>query len=380
MPSATAARGRRLTAPIAALALAFLALPGAALADSNPAIGLRPGDADDPDYAAKAAEAAPDAVHMELPWEDAQPRASAPDWTILDNNFGLYRDEGVDIGSVRVVVAPNWAVAGGRCANEFLMCPPSRAHYGDFKRFIIKAVERYGPGTEYDIERWILWNEPDEGKKWGGEDVADRSYEDYSDLLARFHDAVVQANPDAKVDAGEVRGGTAEPGEWVKRFARFNTQEGRNGNYEALTFHGYSPDAASIVEKIKAHGRLPGVQRVSVSEFAWAVGEPNPDAPGGSFKCVANEGQQKQKFVETVEQVRDNTSGVGRLVWLSVIDRNDRGDKEIRCFDPWYDGDVREGINPYGLYKRSPDGEAPYIARQIVEPFTRFADAGGVGG
>ena len=379
MRSALAAPRRKLRISLTATLLALMALPGLAFAESNPAIGLRPGDADDPDYAAKAAEAAPDAVHMELPWEDAQPNPGQPDWDVLDANFGMYVDAPVDIGSVRVVVAPDWAVAGGRCANEFLMCPPSRAHYGDFKRFINKAVERYGPGTEYDIERWVLWNEPDEAKKWGGKDVADRTYEDYSDLLARFHDAVTKANPDAVVDAGEVRGGTEEPGEWVKRFARFNTQERRNGNYEALTFHGYSPNAASVVQKIKAHGRLPGVHRVSVSEFAWAVGQPNPDAPGGFFKCVDSEAEQKQKFVDTVQAVRQQTTGVGRLVWLSVIDRTDRGDKEIRCFDDWYDEDVRKEVNPYALYKRSPDGEAPYIARQIVEPFTRFAQNGSGG-
>jgi hypothetical protein len=374
--SASAARGRRFLTSTFALALVLLAPPGAALA-SNPAIGLRPGDADDPLYAEKAADAAPDAVHMELPWEDAQPNASPPDWTILDNNFGNYAlDEGVDIGSVRVVVAPDWAVEGGNCPNQFLMCPPARNHYGDFKRFVHKAVVRYGPGTDYDIERWVLWNEPDEAKKWGGEDVADRTYEDYSDLLARFHDAVIDASPDAHVDAGEVRGGTTEPSEWVKRFTRYNTDERRNRNYEALTFHGYSPNAASIVDKIKAHQRLPGVHNVAVSEFAWAVGEPNPQSPGGAFKCVDSEQEQRQKFVDTVTQVREDTSGVGRLVWLSVVDRN-RPDKEIRCFDDWYNADVREDLNPYALYKRARDGSASEIfARQIVEPFTRLADAG----
>jgi hypothetical protein len=355
-----------------ALALALLALPSVAAADSNPAIGLRPGDADDPTYAEKAAEAAPDAVHMELPWEDAQPSRGQTDWDILDTNFGLYRSEGVDIGSVRVVVAPDWAVAGDNCRNEFLMCPPAREHWGDFKRFILRAVTRYGPGTEYDIERWVLWNEPDEHKKWGGEDVDDGSYEEYSDLLARFHDAVTQANPEAHVDAGEVRGGTAEPSEWVKRFARYNTGQDRNGNYEALTFHGYSPNAASIVDKIKAHGRLPGVTRVSVSEFAWAVGDPS--GAGGAFKCVDTEQEQREKFVDTVQQVRANTTGVGRLVWLSVVDRF-RPDKDIRCISDYYDENVREDVNPYALYKRQPDGGEPYVARQIVDPFTRFANA-----
>ena len=359
-----------------AAAVAAFAAPAGAPAASSPAIGLRPGDADNPVYARKVAEAAPDAAHMELPWEDAQPNPGPPDWRILDNNFGLYIDQGVNIGSVRVVVPPDWAVEGGHCPNEYIMCPPARNHYDDFQSFVRKAADRYGPGTRYDIERWVLWNEPDHYNKWGGETYADRSYEEYSDLLSRFHEGVMDGSPDAHVDAGEVMGGKADPpGEWVERFTRYNTEERRNDSYETLTIHSYSRYASGVVEKIRAHGRLPGVQGVSVTEFGWAVGRSNPKAPPRSDDaCVDSEREQRQKFLRTVHEVRERTEGVGRLVWLNAVDRI--RDKNIRCIDHtgYYDDRIKESVSPYALYKRAPNGDTrPTVARLIAAAFRRLA-------
>lgn len=367
---------RRSLVTVAATASCLLALPALAQA-SNPTIGLRPGSAQE-QFVAVAQQVAHDGVDLVLPWDKIEATRGDFSWAESDQELRGFTREGVDVHSFRVTGAPEWAVAGNKC--PVTMCPPAREHYDEYRRFVFRAVERYGPGTtDFDVERFAFWNEPDLDSKWGGEDFEDGSYRDYSAILARFHAAAAEANPEAKVDAGEVLAGSDTLRPWIKRFTSFNTAQDRNGNYDTLTIHGYSRTPQQVATKLNQYQALPGVTRVSVSEFGWSVGEPT--AASGAFKCVATDEEQERMFEEAVQAVRKRARGVGRLSWLNAVDR--ARDKRVRCVDneDYYDPEVRDDMNPYGLYRAKEDGTLwdvsemanPQYERPIADTFSALS-------
>jgi hypothetical protein len=374
-------RRRWLAAIAAALATAMVA-PGAAQA-SNPDIGVRPGE--ESEVHADAAEAAGGEVHMALSWRKIEPQdVPTPDFTEVKQKFETFRDAG--IASVRVIDAPEWAAAESCDYNENITsCPPVRDHYEDFRTFVTEAVEELGPGTAseplepgFDIRRFILWNEPGAPKKWGGKSVEQGSHREYSNLLNQFKPAIDAATngETVSVEAGEVAAGDNKPITWQREFTEYNTSHDRNGNYDVLTIHAYSQTAGGVVDKIKQHDRLPGVTNVAVSEFGWAVGTPIAGVPGDAdYKCTSESGQ-RSKFRDTVQMVRNQTSGVKALVWLNVIDER-KG--KTKCKDnTGYYTCCRSGISPYGLYMRDREGQTPSFEalepRPIVSTFRKAAN------
>jgi hypothetical protein len=348
----TGARHVRLGCAFAGAIAVLVAFAGVAEA-SDPDLGLRPGDVT-PTHAEASADAGPDGVHIGISWRETEPRPDELDWTRTDDAVENFTTAGVPIASIRVTDAPDWAIFGGRCPVK--LCPPTFSHYDDFKQFVTEAVERYGPATTANVGRFVFWNEPDRPSKWGGLSYRGDSHKEYSALLARFHDGADEASPGVAIDAGEVATGNGKGTDWARAFTDYNTRHDRNDRYDAFNIHAYSRFPGEIVDKIRTYGRMPGVERISVSEFGWAVGNPNPAAPGsGDFKCTGASGQAS-KLRRTVGAVRANTSRVGHLVWQNGID--ERRDKTIKCIDGtgYYDGSVRDRMNTYGLYRRAPDG------------------------
>jgi hypothetical protein len=349
-------RGSRWPAPLGgacAVAVGLLGAFAGVAEASDPELGLRPGDVT-PAHAQASADAEADGVHIGISWRETEPRPNEHDWSRTDDAVFNFATEGVPIASIRVTDAPDWAIYGGRCPVK--LCPPTFSHYDDFEQFVSEVVTRYGPLSPSSVDRFVLWNEPDRPSKWGGLSHREGSHRDYSALLARFHDGATAANPLVAVDAGEVATGNGKGRDWTRKFTRHNTRHGRNGNYDAFNIHAYSRFPGEIVDKIKAYGRMPGVERIGVSEFGWAVGNPNPAAPGsGDFKCTSASGQAS-KLRRTVRAIRADTSSVGHLVWQNGID--ERRDKTIKCIDGtgYYNGSVRDRMNTYGLYRRAPDG------------------------
>ena len=352
-------------------AISLLASAAAAHA-SDPELGLRPGDVTST-HAQASAEAGADGVHIGLSWKETEPRQDEFDWSHTDDAVLEFTTAGVPIESFRVTEAPNWAVSGGRCAVK--MCPPTFGHYDDFREFVTEAVRRYGPATLANVERFVLWNEPDSASKWGGRSYLQDSHKEYSRLLARFYEGAVEANPLVAIDAGEVATGNGKGFGWTRAFTEYNTRHDRNGNYDSLNIHAYSRYPGQIVDKIKAYGRMPGVERIGVSEFGWAVGQPNSAAPGsGDYKCTSSSGQAS-KLRRTVQSVRAQTHNVGHLVWQNGVD--EQRDKTIKCIDGTghYRAKVRDNMNAYGLYKRAPDGSLePLDARPARNTFRALAD------
>jgi hypothetical protein len=360
----------KATIALATTVAAVLA-PAAALG-SDPSVGLRPGGSA-PDIRLATAIAEPDSIHVELAWARVQRRPGAFDWSLYSGNYTGFQRLGLSIGSVRVTEPPHWAVAGNRCRSKYKECPPARAHYDDFRKFVQEAVERFGPGTRSDIRRFVLWSEPNLASKWGGKGIRQGAPEEYSDLLAHFHRAATRGNRSVAVDAGELAAGDTVPGTWAKKFTAYNTRKRRNGNYQVLNIHAYSKSGRDVVQKINQYRRFPGVGGVSVTEFGWAVGAPNPRTPEARFKCTTTSGQDK-KFRQTVAQVRERTKGVRALVWVGAADRP--RSKDLKCLDNtgYYKGAVRRSMETYGLYKRTPSGSlVNMFPRPVATSFRQAA-------
>lgn len=356
-----AARVRRVAGLLTGVAVL---VPGAAWADSNPTIGIRP-SGEGASYVQAMVESGADSVHKTLFWDQVQPTRYGPlNWP--DQEFQVYEQAGMDVTTIRVTAAPDWAVAGGDCPTS--ICPPSPNFYHDFYVFMREVAERYGPtGTHAHIERFILWNEPNSAENWGGRNYLDGTAAEYSDLLVRFSAGAKAGDPSVAIDAGEVAAASPccdnSTKEWARRFANYNTEKGRNDNYNILTIHPYSEFPGQIAEKIRNYRDLPGVPAAVPTEFGWSRGEPVNQE--GAYKCAASETEQRSLFLNSLREIRENTVDVGRVVWFNGVDN--KKDKVVECWNSYY-GPSGEALryDNFGLYRREPDGTTENLEPRLI--------------
>jgi len=355
----------------------------------QPNADLKPGLHPDMASAVTDADAAKDAlspyVELALRWCAVQ-RASEPsyDWSSFDRVFEKYgpgsAGVNIPIKSLRIVDAPVWA-ADPTCVtnaqqNLVKMCSPLAVRDPDLSAFAAAVAQRYGPSNpanqNYSIARLVFWNEPNVPKNWGATEKGTKEQEqarahDYSDRLVAFHAGAGQGDSEIKVDAGEIAAGSPSTGDplkdsqvrdWATYFTNYNSSHpnpdgtSRNGNYNVLTIHAYSQIPGQIPDKVNSYRGLDGVGSVGVTEFAWGAGK-------GGFRCVG-EGTQAIKFNRTVELVQgSDVPPVHRLVWFTVIDNSKKGAAKCPDDTGYYDADVKDNINTYGLYKRAPGGALP---------------------
>jgi hypothetical protein len=359
---------------------------------SGPLVGLRV-DVEDSAYAPVIAQAIAsaqaDGVGIYLPWGEIEPKAPTVDGTHTyrwrDSPFEKTVDAltaaGVDILTVRVTLAPDWAVKGGEC--RVTGCPPTPGHYTDFRRFVQAAIERYGPGgpSGADVRHWSLWNEPNKAFAWSGKGTNDGSYRRYSDLLAQFHAAAVGASNQVAVDAGEIAAGGPSgqnaPRAWAVRFYRYNKSKGRNRDFDFVTIHAYSQRPSDVAAKLRAYQHLFKGHPVAVTEFGWAVGR---GSGPGRWRCVAGDQAQAAKLTRAVRAVRADPrlTQVPWLIWFAGIDddlANDPHPRSPKCrATSWYTHRVRNYIDPFGLYMREHNGSAATLfPRQTVDAFRAAA-------
>ncbi len=343
--------------------------------------------------AAKASHA--DGVGLSLSWNAIEPNPPAPDGThtyawddsSFDKMVNALRDAKVKLLTVRISDPPEWAVKGKVC--KYKACPPTRGHYDDFRDFVKAAVSRYGPGGtgKADVRHWSLWNEPNKKKEWGGEDAADGSYKEYSDLLVPFHAAVKsadqgQAGDRTKVDAGELAAGGGHganrPRGWTVDFNRYNKARGRNDIYDLVTIHAYSATPHDVVDKINNYEKVFTAHHVAITEFGWSVGRGSGPS---RWKCVSSEPAQAAKLEHTVKEVRraGRLEYVPWLVWFNGIDNKldrGRGAPEPKCeTTTGYQESVGPYMNTFGLYRRDPSGSmATLPPRPVRDAFLKAAD------
>jgi hypothetical protein len=335
-------------------------------------------------------------VGIYLPWSEIEPNPPGLDGTHIyrwldspfDNTVKGLVNAGVKIITVRVSIPPHWAVKGRVCKTT--ACPPSPAHYADFRDFVEAAIERYGPGgpSGANVEHWSLWNEPNKGFEWGGREAG--TFKQYSNLLVQFHAAAVAASNQVSVDAGEIAAGGPNgqnsPRAWAVGFQRYSKQKGRDDDYDVVTIHAYSQRAADVAAKLRAYQRVFPGHPVAVTEFGWSVGRGN--GGGGDWKCVPNPKDQATKFRQAVHKVRSEpqlATHVPWLLWFAGID-DDTTDsphpKPPKCeANSWYAKQARKHVDTFGLFKRERNGSASALyPRPIVSDFATAAQQGPAGG
>ncbi|UJA21243.1 hypothetical protein HJD18_14155 [Thermoleophilia bacterium SCSIO 60948] len=346
--------------------------------------------------AAASASADTGAVELSIRWCILQPDepvdTEPPEyqWEAYDEEFDAYVDAGIPIRTVRVLDAPEWAIDQD-CIDlvedtDVTMCPPVFEHYNDFKDFSEDLAEHYGSASRFTIDRFALWNEPNTAENWGVDSdppddreplssIQDRA-DAYSDLLARFHNGLDAGDPGVSVDAGELAaGGETKNGtrRWTDRFAAYNSNEGRDDNFDVLTIHAYSETPDQVPEKVRSHRDLPGVTAVGVTEVAWGIA--NESSAQGRWKCVSSNLAQRNRLVDLMDEVHATRVPIHRVAWFSVIDNKKAvaPGESVKCPDNsgYYANNVRDGINTFGLFKRQPDGSlddgfADAVPRQFL--------------
>ncbi len=356
---------------------------------ADPALGTRVNIEDStyaPVIAQSMADAQVDGVGIYLAWSDIEPNPPAIDGTHtyrwegspFEKTVDALTAAGVNILTVRVTLAPHWAVKGKVCKTT--ACPPIPAHYDEFRQFVQTAIGRYGPGGTMggDIQHWSLWNEPNKGFEWGGKEAGDGSFKEYSDLLAQFHAAAANASDQVAVDAGEIAAGGANgqnaPRAWAVKFHRYNKGKGRDHDFDFVTIHAYSQRPGDVAAKLRSYQRVFAGHPVAVTEFGWSVGDSKQRA---SWKCVPNEEAQAAKLRQTVQQVRTSSQlkQVPWLIWFAGIDddlADDPHPKPPKCrATTWYQHKVRTYIDTFGLYMRGKNGSASELhPRKVVDDFS----------
>lgn len=311
-------------------------------------------------------------------------------WDAYDAIIDRYRAAGVPVRSLKVVDAPKWAARptcvdnAARSWSDIKWCPPRPERETELRNFAKAAALHYGPGG-YGIPRVSFWNEPNLADNWGREKYADdpdraraqrqADAQEYSDVLQAFYTAAKAVNADLKIDAGEIAaGGSLAKGDgartWAKYFANYNQNR---TNFDELTIHAYSGMPAQIPRKVANYLALPGVARVGVSEFGWAVRSPGTPV---SWRCVNSEtgdGSQKATFNNVVTRIWESTTTVRRLVWFNLVDNPKDGPP---CRDEaWYNqvppsgGEIAgKSTNTFGLFKRRRDGTLASFADATARP------------
>ena len=362
---------------------AAAAAPNASLAPT-----LRP--AGDANVAAPAsADAQTVWIEHTIRWCIVQRTSTGFDWTHYDALFNAFRSRGIAIRAVRIVHPPKWATDNDcdalAATGAVKMCPPLANQDYRFRVFAGQVARRYGPGSTYGVRKLVLWNEPNIPQHWGKtargtsaeEQTRARSYAGKLHIFSTAAKGTTYGNPQISIDAGEIAAGSGADGAnsndarpWAQYFTEYMTQQGWNGDYDTLTIHPYSENAAQVPIKAANYNGLPGTDNVAVTEVAWGVDDIEID--GRKYRCMVSESAQAQRFGSLVDAVQGSSTTITRLVWFSVVDTPKPGGS--KCPSTHYSssdpggGSARFRMSTFGLYKRPADGAILIFTQAMPRP------------
>ena len=110
-------------------------------------------------------------VRTDWEWRQVEANRGTYDWSKLDTLVATARQAGVELLPI-VHYAPDWALVSGRKAVDAYEMAPARGAYGDYARFLLASIQRYGPNGNAPfpftpIAYWQVWNEPNIKQFWG---------------------------------------------------------------------------------------------------------------------------------------------------------------------------------------------------------------------
>jgi hypothetical protein len=244
-----------------------------------------------------------------------QPAPGEADWSIPDAFVAALARHGVRTAAVFVGTAP-WAASlddPPECAGSPMRPPADVDAWADF---LGEAAARYGPGGDFwqenadlpdvPIRDFEIGNEPNVGRLFW---CPEANPEQYAAVYRAAHDAIVEANPEAR----PVLGGLAPafflpaPGSvTVQDFLRrmIAADPGLRDLIEAVAIHPYGPTPEHVllsVRGFRATLRTVGLGRTPMvaNETGWYTQGP----PGTRF---ADE-ETRPRFIAEVASVIDRT-------------------------------------------------------------------------
>jgi hypothetical protein len=253
------------------LLAAFWLVPGNK-ADHSPVAAVHTLRADD-EMLRLASEAGFDAVVQVFSWFEMEPTRQEWHWEYPDFVVRAAEHYGLDL-IVRLDSLPAWAAeeaAAGQVANLS----------DDYAAFAGTVVQRY----RGQIRGYIVWNEPNLAKEWGGRPPDPAAY---TELLRRAYEAIKAADPEATVVSAGLASTNHQDAEAMddRAFLEAMYQAGAGAYFDVLGAHpygfAYPPDdprgvhdglnlarLLDLRQIMEAHGD--GDKPIWVTELGWTT-------------------------------------------------------------------------------------------------------------
>jgi hypothetical protein len=167
-----------------------------------------------------------------------------------------------------------------------LFAPAGQLALEQWKRFLVEAVERYGPGGEFFADRpylpyqpitvWQLWNEQNSQTFYRPKPDVDS----YATLVRSGTDAVHSVDPDARILLGGMfgsPGGEDEPKlfawNYLRRLYRI---PGIADQFDGVAVHPYAARMSKVIEQVKLMHkeivRAHDPAEMWITEVGWSSG------------------------------------------------------------------------------------------------------------
>ncbi len=177
-----------------------------------------------------------------FPWAYYEPHKGVYDWTHADMVVRHARRQGLTIVA-RIGFVPGWARPAG--STESYLLPE---HYDDLGDFVYAFVEHY----RGQVDRIIIWNEPNLGLEWG---FRRPNPAEYAEMLRATYGRAKQANPAVQVLAGALAPTLGAPDAMDDlSYLQGLYDAGAAPYFDALAVHAYgwrfAPDAAPAPDAI----------------------------------------------------------------------------------------------------------------------------------
>lgn len=232
-------------------------------------------------------------------WDDVQPTPGTYRWDVTDDTIGALANRGIRVLPV-LTGTPVWA--GPRFG-----APPvkTRLARDAWRSFLKAAAHRYGPGGRYwtnpklyrdrypdgskrPIKTWQVWNE--QNIRGGRQRVRIRPYRR---LVRISHDAIVAANPHARILLGGMPG-YIRTRAWVY-LNKLYQHRGFKRKFDGVALHPYSPDVAHVLIQIRQMRRVMQKHHDAgaplwITELGWGSKHPSTGQP-------INKGRKGQKLL-----------------------------------------------------------------------------------
>ncbi|MGA8216991.1 MAG: hypothetical protein WB771_00365 [Solirubrobacterales bacterium] len=266
---------------IAALAVLVVSLGAAPAGHAAPRAfsGVSPANDPSPTEINRMGPARVGTLRINLYWGAVQPTAGAPyDWGHYDQIVETAAENGIRVLPT-VYGSPRWV---SRRPN----LPPGKKHWGDFRRFVAAAAQRYGhDGIFWNqhptvprlaIVWWQLWNEVNSPSFW----YRKPNPKQYVRLLKRFHAGIKGGDPRGRIVlAGLFPTPRIRHGMDGDRFLGGIYRNRAKRLFDAAALHPYSTTPKQALARAGDMRRIMAEHRdrkakLWITELGWATGGP----------------------------------------------------------------------------------------------------------